>query len=254
MRLERDDGVGLHYDVHPGGDGTPMLLTHGYGASGGMWEQNLPALSAGRTVLTWDMRGHGSSDAPEDASLYTHEACLDDMAALLDAARIERAVLGGMSLGGYLSLRFMVRWPQRVAGLVLVDTGPGFRDPSTRDAWNAWALDRADALETHELAALPQGPEQRQARHIHGTRGLAHAARGMLVQHDSRVFEGLSDVRVPTLIVVGAQDKAFLAAAGAMERRIPMARKIVLEAAGHAANMDAPEQFNAAVSEFLEEL
>lgn len=252
MILERD-GISLHYELHGEGEGTPLLLTHGYGASSGMWKQNLPAL-ARRPVITWDMRGHGASDAPEDPSLYSHEACLDDMSALLEAAGFERAVLGGMSLGGYLSLAFRHRWPERVRALVLVDTGPGFRDPSTREAWNSWALERADALEADDLAALPHGPEQRQARHVHGARGLAHAARGMLVQHDARVFEALSDVRVPTLIVVGADDKPFRAAADAMERRIPGARKVVLAGAGHAANMDAADRFNAAVSEFLEEL
>ena len=251
--LDRPDAR-LHYEVHGGGEATPLLLTHGYGASGAMWQPNLPVLARERRVITWDMRGHGASDAPADQALYTHEACTDDMAALLDANGLQRAVLCGMSLGGYLSLRFYLRRPERVAGLVLVDTGPGFRDASSREAWNAWALERADALDSDGLSAQLRGPEQRQARHVHGAAGLAHAARGMLVQHDARVFDGLGEVDVRTLIVVGAEDKPFLAAAGAMARRIPRARQVVLAGAGHAANMDAPDQFNGAVSEFLEEL
>lgn len=252
--LERD-GVKLAYEVH-GQDrpGTPLLLTHGYGASRRMWDLNIPALAPLGPTVAWDMRGHGDSGAPDDPSLYSHELTLEDMEALLAAIGADTAVLIGMSLGGYLSLGFRLRRPERVTGLVLVDTGPGFRRPEARESWNAWARDRAARLDAAGLEALPGGPEQLRARHVNGARGLAHAARGMLVQHDARVFEALSDVRVPTLIVVGADDKPFRAAADAMERRIPGARKVVLAGAGHAANMDAADRFNAAVSEFLEEL
>ena len=251
--LERD-GVRLHYEVTGAGGRTPLLLTHGYGSSAAMWAPNLPALTRDRAAITWDMRGHGSSDAPDDAARYTHEACLGDMAALLDAVGAARAVLCGMSLGGFLSLRFCLRWPERVTGLVLVDTGPGFRDPAARERWNGWARVQADELDARGVKALPQGREQRQAHHVHGARGIAHAARGMLVQEDSAVLDSLGEVAVPTLVVVGSEDTRFLAAAEVMERRIAGARRVVLPRAGHAANMDAPDQFNAAVSDFLEDL
>ncbi len=176
------------------------------------------------------------------------------MASLLDDADAPSAVLGGMSLGGFVSLAFHARWPQRVRALVLVDTGPGFRDPAARERWNEWARERADLLERDGLGALPGGTEQRRANHVHGAAGLANAARGILTQSDSLVFESLGSIAVPVLIVVGAEDTQFLAAADAMERRIPDARKLVLNGAGHAANIDAPEEFNAAVGEFLEEI
>lgn len=249
------DGISIEYELHGGpSDRPPLLLTHGYGASGRMWEPNVPALAAGRRVITWDMRGHGSSDAPDDPSLYTHEACIEDMGALLDEAGASEAVLCGMSLGGFLSLAFRLRHPERVLALVLVDTGPGFRNDDAREAWNAWARDRADQLERDGLAAMPGGREQLQADHVHGAQGLAHAARGMLTQQDAAVFESLGSLSVPTLVVVGSEDAQFLAAADVMERRIPGARKVVLDGAGHAANMDAPDRFNATVSDFLEEL
>jgi len=251
--LDRD-GVGIHHERHGAGEGTPILLTHGYGASGAMWEPNLAALADGRLAITWDMRGHGSSDAPDEESLYGHDLCVEDMAALLDAAGAREAVLSGMSLGGYLSLRFRLRSPERVRALILVDTGPGFRNAAARERWNEWARGRADELDAQGESALPKGREQRHARHIHGARGIAHAARRMLVQDDSTVFQTLGEIDVPTLIVVGSEDTQFLAAAEVMEQRIPGARRIVLEGAGHAANMDAPDQFNAAVSDFLEGL
>jgi pimeloyl-ACP methyl ester carboxylesterase len=251
--LERQ-GVHLEYDVHGrSGPGTPLLLTHGYGASRKMWEPNVEALSCDRPVISWDMRGHGASDSPDDPVLYTHMACLLDMAALLDRAGAPRAVLCGMSLGGFLSLLFNAHYRDRVAALVLVDTGPGFRNPDARERWNAWALERADELEARGLSALPGSREQSPDQHINGGGGLARAARGILVQGDATVFESLDAVAAPTLIVVGSEDTQFLAAAEVMERHIAGAKRIVLEGAGHAANMDAPDQFNAAVTEFLEE-
>jgi pimeloyl-ACP methyl ester carboxylesterase len=224
-RLEREDGIRIEYALRGAGERPPMLLSHGYGESGRMWDQNVPALVRERVLVSWDMRGHGGSDAPDDPAAYTHEACLADMEALLDRIGAERAVLCGMSLGGFLSLRFNLEHPERVAGLVLVDTGPGFRDDAARERWNARARE------------LPGGP-----------------VRELLVQHDSAVLDSLERVSVPTLIVVGSEDAQFLPAAEVMDRRIPGARRIVLAGAGHAANVDAPNEFNAAVNDFLEGL
>ena len=251
--LARLDDVRIFYQVHGAGARPPVLLTHGFGATSDMWRHNVAALARGRQVVTWDMRGHGASSAPDDASLYSHDACVDDMLGLLDTTAHSRAVIGGMSLGGYMSLELHHRDPDRVAGLILVGTGPGFRNAEARERWNRWALERADELERHGLSVLP-GEEQQEANHRHGAVGVAHAARGMLVQEDGEVFESLANIEVPTLIVVGSEDRPFLTAADVMHNRIPRARKIVLDGAGHAANLDAPEEFNAVVSEFLEEV
>lgn len=249
--LERD-GVRLAYELH-GEDrpGRSVLLTHGYGADRRMWDQNIPVLAPLGPTVAWDMRGHGESDAPDDPALYSHELTLGDMEALLDAIGAETAVLVGMSLGGFLSLGLQLRCPERVAGLVLVDTGPGFKSSDARERWNVWARDRADRLETNGLDALPGGTEQSHARHVHGAQGLAHAARGMLAQRDSGVFDALGEIAVPTLVVVGSEDTQFLAAADVMATRLPRARKVVLPGAGHAANMDVPAEFNAAVAAFV---
>jgi pimeloyl-ACP methyl ester carboxylesterase len=227
----------------------PVLLTHGFGASGAMWDPNVEALAGNRQILAWDLPGHGASVAPAG---LTHDRCIADMLALLDVLGGQRAVLGGMSLGGFLSLLFCARHPERVAALVLVDTGPGFRDDGARDAWNAWVEGLANDLEGRGLEALRSGPESANAEHAAGAGGLARAARAILTQRDGEVFESLDRVTVPTLIVVGAEDERFLAAAEAMARRIPGARKVVIDGAGHAANMDRPEVFNRAVGEFLE--
>jgi pimeloyl-ACP methyl ester carboxylesterase len=149
----------LAFQVHnPKAPGVPLLLTHGFGATAGMWDPNVDALSIDRPVIVWDQRGHGSSDAPDDMNRYTEQISIADMAAILDAAGADRAVLGGMSLGGYLSLAFYLVHPQRVAALVLVDTGPGYRNDEARDKWNAWVERRAQELERGQTRATAASP------------------------------------------------------------------------------------------------
>jgi pimeloyl-ACP methyl ester carboxylesterase len=249
--IDRDGAVRLRYDVHGQGPGG-VLMTHGFSASGAMWDANVGALANGRRVVTWDMRGHGSSGAPADPEAYGRDVSLGDMEAVLDAAGLEHAVLVGMSLGGYLSLAFRLRAPSRVAGLVLVDTGPGYRRDAERAAWNAYAEGVAADLEARGLEALPASPER--AAPEHGIAGLAGTARRVMAQRDASVIESLEGVDVPTLVVIGERDEPFLRAADYMAARIPGARKLVIEGAGHAANVDRPEVFNAAVAEFLEAL
>ena len=252
-RLQREDGVTLTYQVHnPQAPGVPVLLTHGFGATAGMWDRNVGTLSADRPVIVWDQRGHGSSDAPDDMDRYSEQISVADMAAILDAADADRAVLGGMSLGGYLSLAFHLVHPQRVAALVLVDTGPGYRSDEARDKWNAWVERRAQQLERGEVPA-DNSAEVAQAVHER-PEGLPRAARGVMAQKDARVIASLDSITVPTLVVVGAQDTDFLAGADYMHRKIPNSSKVVIDNAGHAANMDQPETFNAAVRELLEQL
>ncbi len=252
-RLHRPDGVTLAYQVHNRqAPGAPLLLSHGFGATARMWDRNIDALAADRPVIVWDQRGHGSSDAPEAMDRYSEAISVADMAAILDAAGAQRAVLGGMSLGGYLSLAFHLAYPQRVAALVLVDTGPGYRNDAARDKWNAWVERRAQKLEHGETPA-DLSAETLQAVHQH-PEGLPRAARGVMAQRDARVIDSLTSITVPTLVVVGAQDTDFLTSADYLHRRIANAGKIVIDDAGHAANMDQPEAFNTAVRQFLEAL
>jgi pimeloyl-ACP methyl ester carboxylesterase len=251
MQFLDRDGVRIAYEVtNPGADGTPLLLSHGFSATSGMWAPNVDALAAGRTVVAWNQRGHGESDAPTDPAAYGHDHCIADMTALLDTAGADRAILVGMSLGGYLSLAFHLAQPERVAALVLVDTGPGFRNDEARERWNDWARQRGDEIDRAGALGPSVSTEVRQAHH-RDLRGVAMAARHVLTQADGRVIASLPTVAVPTLVVVGADDANFLGAAEYMARTIPGARKVVIEHAGHAANLDQPAIFNAAVAEFL---
>ena len=252
LSLDRD-GATIAYTVHGTDTGRPpLLLTHGYGASAAMWAPNTAALSAGRQVITWDITGHGHSSSPADPARYSEAASVADMAAVLDACGVTRAVVGGLSLGGYLSLAFWLRHPSRVVALLLCDTGPGYRRDEPREQWNARALARADRLDRDGAAALTDSPETRGVPQ--DPRGLALAARGILTQHDGRVITSLPSIGVPALVVVGAQDKAFLGAAEYMAAHIPGASHLVIDGAGHAANMDQATPFNLAVAGFLDSL
>src|SRR4051794_8200151 len=102
-----------------------------------MFAGNVDPLATDHTVVTWDLRGHGDSEYPPDPAAYSVENSVGDLAALLDVADADRAVLLGHSLGGFLSLSFALEHPDRVGGLVLVDTGPGYRRDEARAEWNA---------------------------------------------------------------------------------------------------------------------
>src|SRR4029453_5660232 len=92
------DGVPIYYEVH--GSGPPLLLTHGYSSTSGMWQDQIAAFSKHHKLVLWDMRGHGQSGYPEDTSAYSEALTVADMAALLDAVDAEKAIVGGCSLGG----------------------------------------------------------------------------------------------------------------------------------------------------------
>ena len=244
-------GVAIHYEVH--GRGPAILLSHGYSATCRMWDGQIAALQDRYQFIVWDMRGHGRSDYPDDPAAYSEVTTVQDMAAILSACGIRRAIIGGLSLGGYMSLAFHLAHPAMTRALLIFDTGPGFRNADSREAWTQRARQRADDLETRGLAALGSSDEVRMSQHRNAS-GLAHAARGMLTQQDDAVIASLESIAVPSLVLVGSDDKNFLAATDYMARKIPGARKVVIEGAGHAANLHQPAAFNRAMESFLADL
>ena len=247
-KIERS-GVKIYYEVH--GDGPPLILTHGYSSTSAMWKEQVEALSKHHKLILWDMRGHGQSDYPDDPACYSEALTVGDIAALLDVVGAKKAIVGGLSLGGYMSLAFYRAHPERVSALLIIDTGPGFKKDDARAAWNKRALDTADRFDREGLDVLKAASRERSSVSHRDARGLALAARGMLTQRDARVIEVLPEIKVPSLVVVGADDTPFLAASDYMAAKIPGAKKVVIPDAGHAANIDQPEAFNAAVLGFL---
>ena len=217
MPTLNNNGVSIYYETH--GSGPVLLLSHGFSATSAMWQGQVEPLSRNHTLVLWDMRGHGQSDYPADPAAYSEDATVSDMAAILDALGAPTAIIGGLSLGGYMSLAFHLRYPER--------------------------------FDAEGLAPLQKGTAERsKSRHRDAT-GLAHAARGMLTQRDSGVIHSLPDIKVPALVLVGSRDTPFLAATDYMAAKISGSTKVVIPDAGHAANIDQPEAFNTAVLAFL---
>src|SRR5689334_17438496 len=161
-KLDRN-GVAIHYEVH--GQGPAILLSHGYSATCRMWDGQIAALRDRFQVIVWDMRGHGQSDYPSERGAYSEALTVGDMAAILKACGVDRAIIAGLSLGGYMSLAFHRRHPEPVRALMLFDTGPGFKRDEARTAWNERAEARAKDLESRGLAALGSSDEVKMSRH-----------------------------------------------------------------------------------------
>src|SRR5262245_57291876 len=231
-------------------------MGHGYSATRRMWRGQHAALGDRYRLVTWDMRGHGQTESPSDPARYSLDLIVGDMKALLDHLEIRRAVIGGLSLGGYVSLGFYLAHPEMVEALVICDSGPGYRNAEAREKWNERARARATELEAHGLDALSgRSREMREAMGDHASaQGLAHAARGMLAQPDARVIDGLPSIRVPTLVIVGDRDEPFVAPCEYMAKKIPGAQLEVIKDAGHSSNLDQPQAFNRIFLDFLDTL
>lgn len=250
--LERDGGIRLYYR-DSGGDGPPILLTHGFGASTGSWEPQVAALADRYRLIRWDMRGHGRSECADDLGLFSQDGTVADMAALLDHLDIESAVIAGHSLGGFMSLRFHCQHRGRVRALVLQGCGPGYRSADARATWNERAENRARELDEGGLAELGGGSEVAVSEQGTAT-GLALAARGILSQVDASVIDSLPGIAVPTLIIIGEGDSHYLTGSDYMAARIPGAVHVRVPDAGHGVNIDQPEIVNRAMAQFLAEL
>ena len=249
-KLDRN-GVKIHYEVH--GSGPTILLSHGYSSTSRMWDGQVAALKDRYQLIVWDFRGHGESDYPADPALYSEGLTIGDMRALLDVVGADKAIVAGLSLGGYMSLAFHASHPEMVRALMLFDTGPGFKKDEARARWNETAHARAAKFDAEGLKALNQSDEVKLTRHRDAT-GLAGAARGMLAQQNDRVIQSLEGIKVPTLVLVGANDTNFLAATDYMAAKIAGSTKVVIPNAGHAANLHQPALFNQAVEAFLAKL
>jgi pimeloyl-ACP methyl ester carboxylesterase len=247
---------GIEIDYEDTGRGRAVLMSHGYSATRRMWQGQHRVLGDRYRLISWDMRGHGQTDSPDDPAQYSLDLTVADMKALLDHLGVRRAVVGGLSLGGYVSLAFALTHPSMVEALIICDSGPGYRNAAAREQWNERARARAAELEARGLEALSgRSREMQEAMgHHRSAPGLAHAARGMLAQTDARVIDGLPSITVPTLVIVGDKDEPFVAPCEYMAKKIPGARLEVIKDAGHSSNLDQPDAFNRVFVEFLDSL
>ncbi|MGI5472848.1 alpha/beta fold hydrolase [Streptomyces sp. CA-132043] len=257
------NGTVLAYGVQGPADGMPVLLIHGHPFNRTLWDPQADALaSAGYRVITPDLRGYGQSPVSGDLVYLSDFA--DDLAALLDHLGIPTAVVGGVSMGGQITMEMQARHPDRVAAMVLSDSSAPAETPDGKLFRNRLA-DRLLAegmagyagevidkmLAAYNVSALPQVAD-RVLTMMRATdpRGAAAALRGRAERPDYR--PGLSDVDVPVLLLVGADDVYTpLADAEEIRSHVPHARLAVIDRAGHLPGAEQPEVFNRHLLDFL---
>jgi pimeloyl-ACP methyl ester carboxylesterase len=256
----RIDGAAIEYDAR--GEGPAALLLHAFPLGLSMWDAQAAALADAHRVVRFDARGFGGSTLGEGP--LTMERIADDGAALLDLLGIEKAILGGCSMGGYAAFAFVRRHPQRIAALILQDTRAGADTAEARASRAALAarvlgegpVAAVDALlpkllgETSHRERPSLVASLRERILAASPRGIANALQGLAARADSR--ETLPTIDVPTLVLVGAEDVLTPPAeAATMAAAIPGARLDVIPGAGHLANLENPDAVNAAWRAFL---
>lgn len=251
-------------DIHfvEAGDpkGLPVVFIHGFPFSHAMWSAQLGSLGRGRRLIAYDLRGHGRT--PPGDGLFTIEAFVDDLLRLLDFLRVERAVLCGLSMGGYVALRAVERAPERVRALILADTraeadgnpAKGLRAAAMKaiaeKGMGPFAEEFAKNLFSPASAGKPCVEQITALMRANPTLG----ARGALLALASRMdaTEWLARVKCPTLVVVGADDKLTPPALSeSLAKAVPGAQLAVIPGAGHLTPVEQPEAFDRAVELFL---
>jgi pimeloyl-ACP methyl ester carboxylesterase len=252
-----------HRDV---GTGLPVVLLHAFPLSAAMWLAQREELAPEFRLITPDQRGFGGSPLGEDEPSLDH--VVDDVIALLDAKGLDRVVLGGLSMGGYVAMALLRRHADRVRALVLADTRATADADEGRQKRLAMA-DTLDAMPDSDVVLTDVFPpllgETTQAERpmvMGRVKGLAEAApaaavawaqRAMAARTDA--FEVLRSVAVPTLVVVGEEDGITpVSDSEAIAAAVPGARLSVLARAGHLSAVEVPDQFNDVVREFLSSL
>lgn len=243
-----------------------LLLIHGFPQDRTLWTSTAQALSDTVNVLAPDLRGFGEDRRPLPEAM-TMDAYAADLKALLDEQCIDRVVLCGLSMGGYIALAFLERWQERVQGLILCNTratadsdeGKAARAETARNAFDKGVaviargmvpkvLSERTRREKPELAITVEAMMARQSPDA-----VAAAALGMSQRPDRSPM--LASITVPTLIITGSDDSLMpLPTSEAMHAAIPGSELMVLPNAAHLSNLEVPERFNATVERFLASL
>lgn len=209
------------------GSGPPIILTHGLGDSAATWDPLQPLLEARFATVRWDLPGHGRSAKPTRKQDYSLAGVLADLEAVIDATAGD-VVLMGHSLGGYLSQYRAIGNLDRVRGLVLIATGPGFRSVEKRETWNAYVRRSAESFD------------------------VPAAAVGLAEQHDDSVMANLEKLTVPVLQIVGERDEQYHRALEVLKGRVPHIETMIVPGAGHHVHRSHAAEVGNRILSFLE--
>jgi pimeloyl-ACP methyl ester carboxylesterase len=270
VSLAHLNGIDLFYEEHwvDAPPGLPLVLVHGFGVTHRYWDATAAALGGRYRVVVFDARGHGLSGVPDDLAAYDELMFVEDLRALLDHLGIERAVIGGLSMGGNIALRFGMASPERCAGLIVGAPGTGSDDAR---AWRrrCEVLGRvlrergvesfADAVLASPPVArfVSRGPEERAWLRAqltcHRAEGLMRTVLGEQATRPSiyALEDEIRGLAVPLLVVVGEHDEASVGPSRFLAECAPRADLVVMAGAGHLTNLEQPEAFASLREGFL---
>lgn len=258
-RFVETNGAQLY--VETAGSGYPLVLVHGFSLDTRMWDDQFMDLAQDYYVIRYDMRGFGQSSNPMQ-ECYSH---IEDLHAVLTYLNVAEAYLVGHSMGGARVLEFALTYPDAVRALLLIDSGViGLPwSPALASRMDAiWAQAKEDGMEAAKAAwlahpffahALRQPLAAARLKQIvadYSGWHFVNADPGQSIEPPAA--QRLSNITIPTLVVVGEHDVPdFLATSDMLAQHIPNAQKVVVAGAGHMANMEVPDQINAAIRRFL---
>ena len=233
-RVVELNGIHINYEEHGSHYGTPILLTHAYAATLQMWKPAVRGAGATTASSAGTCAATAAPTARRAQDDYTEKLTVEDMAALLRHLGIQQAVIGGLSLGGYISLEFQLAHPEMVRALILCNTGPGYRKDEARAGWNDFSIGYAKRFEERGLDGLGRGIE------IDATRQYQRSARGPRVRRRAassrsatrRSWSTSSRSTCRRCSSSAPTTSATRPAASTWPSKIPNARKVVIERRG----------------------
>ncbi len=267
-KLTTDDGVALHYEQT--GTGTPLVFVHEFGGDARSWEPQVRYFSRGYRCIAYNARGYPPSDVPEDFKRYSQERARDDIRAVLDALRIERAHVVGLSMGAFATLHFGLAYPQRALSITVAGGGYGSH-PAHYKQFQQDSRANAELIQREGMrkfvAAYGVGATRVQLQNKdprgfaeylaqfdeHSGPGAANTLLGVQCRRPSiyDLVEPMKKMTVPTLIMLGDEEEPALEVNLLMKRCIPAAGLAVFAKCGHAINLEEPALFNQLLEDFL---
>ena len=261
------DGTRLYFEET--GAGTPVVFVHEFAGDCRSWETQLRFLGRTFRCIAFNARGFPPSDVPEDGARYSQAHARDDIVAILDHLKIDRAHIVGLSMGGFATLHFGIAYPQRARSLVIAGCGYG-AEPDKKAKFQAECEAAAASFEADWGAAAKKyalGPTRVQLQNKdargwaefaaqlaeHSARGQALTMRGVQMKRPSlyELVDAMRKIELPALIVTGDEDDPCLEPALLMKRNIPAAGLVVIPWSGHTINLEEPDAFNRALLEFF---
>ncbi|TMJ02253.1 MAG: alpha/beta hydrolase [Alphaproteobacteria bacterium] len=262
------ENVRLHYEE--AGDGRPLLFVHEFAGDWRAWEPQMRYFARRYRCITFSFRGYHPSDVPDDPSSYSYEHFRDDVIAVLDHLKIDKAHICGLSQGGYATLHAGIKYPQRALSLTLAGTGSGSERgvlDEFRDAARATAAEYDKAGSEGVAKTYGMGPSRipfevkdpRGYREFydqfasHSDTGAANTLRGYQAGRPP-LYEFAADIEkitLPTLIICGDEDDACIEPSIYLKKRIAASGLAVFPKSGHTVNIEEPALFNQTLGDFL---